>query len=165
MIVKQLTITASLVAVLSVSPVAFAAEAAGPGATHQRETSKAEEFSLKPVRLYSSRGRRDPFVMAKYYKAIKDPGNHVNPSPVLEEISISRLDLTGFTEANSQIWALFVEKGKQRSYVLKAGKFYTSGGKLIKLISGTIKPTREVVLMQGNRKMKFTKFVENRRNR
>ena len=162
---RHTLILISMLALVMCETPAFSAEAVGPAATHQRETSDPEDFSLKPVRLYSSRGRRDPFVVAKYDKALKDPTNHVDPQPSLDEISITRLSLSGFTEANKQVWALFVEKDSKRSFVLKAGKFYTSGGRLVKQITGSIKPTREVVLMQGNRKMNYTKFVKHRRNR
>lgn len=155
-----------MIALLLVSPVVSALESIGPSGTHNRETSAPEEFSLKPVRLYSERNRRDPFVLASYDKARLKDGKNISESfkPELKELSISRLELTGFSSANGQRWALFKQKDSRNTYVLKLGRFYTSGNKRLKNVWGRILPNDEVLLRQGERKLVFKNFRKDRRS-
>lgn len=127
------------------------AEKVGPQETHQRETSSLEDYSLKPVRLYSSRGRRDPFIL-------QAKGVTVTARPELQEFTISKLEMMGYMGMEGEKIALFQIKDSKISYVLRAATLYGPGNQAVKEVRGRILANGDVELRQGERHIVFRKF-------
>ena len=129
---------------------AAAAESAGPTKTHERDTAQAEEITLKPVRLYSARGRRDPFVLGRY-------GLTGTARPETTEFSISNLELSGFIGVGGNRVALLKLRDSALTYTLRGGRLFSPVDVVVEGVQGRITPDGSVELRQGERRLVYRK--------
>jgi hypothetical protein len=144
---KALLIILALAAALP----AAAVENVGPAETHGRETSEAGEFSVKPLKIYSPRGRRDPFVAQRF-------GVTGTARPETVEFTISGLRLTGFVGIGDHRIAMFKLRNSNLTYMLRSNRLYSAEDKRVAEVSGRILKNDEVELRQGERRLVFGKF-------
>ncbi len=105
-----------------------------------------EEFAIKPLYVFSNKGKRDPF-KPRYKKEV---------IPVIDTIDISTLVLQGITETRQSKAALFkTASGSDVSYIFINGKMYRENEEVISDIKGEIKNDKEVVLKQGDKEILF----------
>jgi hypothetical protein len=110
-----------------------------------RETSEIREFSIKPLVVYSARGRRDPFVAPLVSSITADNST----------LRITELRLTGVLRTDHQSVAMFgTWSGREATYTLRSGKLFGPDGLAVPNISGKIL-NGSVVLKQGNESLSF----------
>lgn len=129
-------------------PVGLAAiEKASPALQNSRQTSTAREISVKPLFLYSARGRRDPFTFDISF----------SPGGAMETVNfnISELKLVGFLDGNAGSTALFYDKFRTSSYRFRRGQLFGPGGLPIANVKGSISADRQVSLAQGESSIAF----------
>jgi Tfp pilus assembly protein PilP len=141
---------AAILLVLTAGPV-LAIEKVGPAQSQGRETSELGEFSLKPLKIYSPRGRRDPFMAVRF-------GVTTTARPETLEFSISRLTLTGFIGLGRHKVAIFQLQNSGLSYSLRSGRFFGDDDKRVKQVVGRLLKNGDVELRQGERKIVFKNF-------
>lgn len=126
---------------LSAAPGLHATEKASPALQSQRQTSTQREISLKPLFVYSTRGRRDPFTF--------DASLPGSPEAAGGNFHISELRLVGFLGVGKSRTALFQDVFKKTSYRFKQGQLFSPEGIAISNVKGSILPDRNVSLVQG----------------
>jgi hypothetical protein len=134
---------------LALSAAAPAMEKASPEDRRRRQTSTLEEYSARPLYLFSLRGRPDPFVIFPYRQAaIKAPAKP----------SITELALTGYIGSGSEAVALFVHRLSRTNYTLRGSRLFTPDNKVVEDVRGKVLPNREVSLQQGDKSLVFSSF-------
>src|SRR5580700_6111422 len=108
-------------------PELSAVENPGPELQQERTTSSLKEISLKPLFLFSARGRRDPFTFD--LSGTDSFGNN-------RDFSISALQLEGFIGTRQKRVALFNNIWKGTTFKFRAGHLYTEAGALVEDVSG-----------------------------
>lgn len=113
-----------------------------------RLTADADQVSLKPVFLFSMRGRRDPFV----------------PYPLLTAtaqntaLDLSQLTYKGLVEVHGEALAFF-QSTDRKPYILRGSHLEAADGSTVEGIHGRVRHGAEsgdVILEQGERKLVFT---------
>ena len=113
----------------------------------EKNTSNLGDLSTKPLKIYSARGRRDPFV-ASFISTVQ---------PQTENLKITALVFVGFVSSRDQQIALFrTSAGGQQTLTLRAGSLYGSGNKPVANVSGRILDSKRVLLKQGEEKITFS---------
>jgi hypothetical protein len=124
-----------------------ALEKLGPDVTREKTTSSLDEMSLKPLYVYSERGRPDPFVA----------GSLLTMTAETRVFSISELVLVGFMAANNHKITLFRHKNG-KTYTLRGDKLYGPENTLVNGVLGKILKERQVMLRQGEEKQIYNFF-------
>jgi hypothetical protein len=139
----------SLFALLVVmNPLALrATEKGGPEIQNQRQTSTIDEISIKPLFLYSSRGRRDPFTF--------DMSLNNNSAKASRDFSISSLSLVGFFGEWPNQTALFVSVWRQTTYKFRGGRLFSPEGVPVADVTGFYKSKGSISLTQGESSILF----------
>lgn len=106
----------------------------------------ADEFTIKPLYVFSNKGKRDPF-KPRYKKDV---------IPVVDTVDISSLILLGITETKQSKAALFkTASGSDVSYIFINGNMYKENEEIIIDIKGEIRNEKEVLLKQGDKEILF----------
>ncbi|MGH7441618.1 MAG: hypothetical protein ACREKE_02975 [bacterium] len=147
----------SLVVVLVLSALSLplkALETASPDMIRSRHTGTLDEASLKPLFLFSMRGRRDPFM----------PGSLLFlAQPVA--MDISGLGFSGILVVRGHAVALFTD-GSGKPYVLRSGTLYDPQDRAVAGIRGAVTEHSkgfEAVLSQGERTLSFSYHRQSKR--
>jgi hypothetical protein len=112
----------------------------------QRETSELREFSMKPLAVYSARGRRDPFVTPLVASLHNDDST----------LKISELSLVGVLSLDSHQVALFrTYHGREQTFILRAGSLYNPDGQAIANVSGKVLGPHKAFLRQGDQELTY----------
>ncbi len=110
------------------------------------DDKETDEFVIKPLYVFSNKGKRDPF-KPRYKKEV---------IPVIDTVDISTLVLQGITETKQSKAALFkTMSGSDVSYIFINGKMYKENEEIISDVKGEIKNNKEVVLKQGDKEILF----------
>jgi hypothetical protein len=131
------------------------AEKAGPEITQNRATSNLQEISKKPLYVYTSRGRRDPFVFQDL------DGGPSDSAATRSVLSVAELRLVGFIGEGSGRLALFKQGNSGVTYTLKLGHLYSPEGVQVPNVRGSIQKDDQVLLKQGERDVVFSSFKTN----
>jgi hypothetical protein len=127
---------------------AQALEKQAPAQVDIKETAEADQVSLKPVFLFSMRGRVDPFVAYPVMTA----------TAKVDALNISQLTFKGLLGMRGQELALF--QFNRLTFVLKAGKLIGVDGQPVEGIAGGVDNDHNngirVTLVQGERKLTFS---------
>jgi hypothetical protein len=145
---RAAVLAAALTAALAAAVPLGAIESASPRMDRERATSSPTAVSLKPIFLFSMRGRPDPFMA---YALL------TNAAPSATAFDISDLELSGTIEVGDETAALFkVSDGT--AYTLKGGVLYDPEDQAVPGVHGRIVDTdseSEIVLTQGVNKIDF----------
>ena len=139
----------SLTLILALAFPALALEKASPEDRRRRQTSTLEEYSTRPLYLFSLRGRQDPFVPFSYQQGAKK--GPVKPA-------ITELALTGFIGSGAEVVALFVHRLSRTNYTLRGSRLFTPENKVVEDIRGKVLSNRDVSLQQGDKSLVFSAF-------
>lgn len=134
-------------ATLSAS-TAFAVEKASAEVLRERQTSNQDQVSLKPLVLFSMRGRSDPFMAYPM----------MTTTASADIFSIVSLTYNGVVEVESNLVALFRDMGGH-AYTLKVDRLFGPDGKVVPGVRGRIVEAaggRDVMLEQGEHKINYT---------
>jgi hypothetical protein len=108
---------------------------------------------LKPLHLFSMRGRRDPFRDT----ALWSPAGAA-------DFNISGLMLKGFIEVDGQSIALFVSIYDRAAYTLRGGQLFGANQKAVPGVVGRIiSKGKEARLRQGELSLTFSALRESKR--
>lgn len=118
-----------------------ATEKASPLLQQSRRTSTSREISLKPLFVYSARGRRDPFIFAMAL-----PRGSALAS---QDFHITALNLVGFIGEGAGRMALFSHFTQGKTYKMRGGQLYTSENIALSDVKGSFVGDRNVNLVQG----------------
>lgn len=139
----------------------MALERASADAVRDSRTSALEEASLKPVMLFSMRGRHDPFMGYAL----------LTTTAATDKLSIADLTYSGLLEVDGSAAALFRD-ASQRTYSLRGTSLIGPDNNAIEGIRGRITEGKDrvVTLEQGERRIIFSakstsKRFGNERNR
>ena len=145
----------------ALSSDAQALERGSAAASRQSQTSALEDASLKPVMLFSMRGRHDPFMAYSL----------LTTTALTDQLSISDLTYSGLLEVEGSAAALFRDTS-QRSYSLRGSSLIGPDNSAVAGIRGRISEGKDrvVTLEQGERRIVFSakstsKRFGNERNR
>jgi hypothetical protein len=112
------------------------------------QQSDDTDYVIKPQYIFSNKAGRDPF-MPKFKKM-----GEMNAS---DKINISALSIVGITESKGEKAALFKTTiGDPFGYIFFDGVFYGPNDTVVDGISGEIKNSNEVLLVQGDKEIIFT---------
>lgn len=139
---------ACLLALLAVAGWLRAIEKASAEMERERSTSAIEAVSLKPLILFSMRGRGDPFMA---YSVLTN-------LPPSKSFDIGDLVFTGIVDVDGKVAALFKGSGS-KTYFLRGNTLYDPQDKAVQGIRGSVVVTDaadDVVLVQGERKLAYT---------
>jgi len=130
----------------------MAAEKPAPEVSRARATSRPSEISTRPLFVYSSRGRFDPFLPGDLQKRQVETGSR--------NVDISDLILAGFTQIDGLTTALFKHRHTLKTFSLKSGKLFSPESTQVIDIQGRMDTDRKVTLRQGDRQLVFSNFVK-----
>ena len=125
-----------------------ALEKASPQMERDRPTSDANAVSLKPLIVFSLRGRNDPFM----------PYAVVTNIVKTRVFDISELVFSGTIEVDGKKAALFLGAGS-KTYFLRGSSLYDPQNQPVQGIRGSIIESgdgNDVYLVQGERKLSYT---------
>ncbi len=112
-----------------------------------RNSGTTGQFSLRPLKLYSGRGRKDPFVAVMFY----------TPRPNNADLKISQLVLVGMiVSAGDQVALFQTNSGPEQTFLLKKGVLFSRGNQAISDIGGKILGSQSVTLRQGEQRLTFS---------
>lgn len=107
----------------------------------------ADDLTVKPAYSFTNKGGRDPF----------SPRYMGQPVPVFAKVDITSLALLGVTETEGVKAALFVNKtGQSVGFVFTEGRMYGDNNEEVTGITGEIKSSSEVLLVQGDKEVLYT---------
>lgn len=135
------------IAALLLATLLGATEKAGPELQRERKTSSQREISVKPLFLYSARGRRDPFAY--------DISYNNSAEAVSRDFTIAELKLVGFLGDNETKTALFYNPFRRCSYRFRQGQLIGPEGTAVPNIKGAFMHDRQVSLVQGEANMMY----------
>lgn len=124
-----------------------AVEKASPALQRERQTSSLRDISIKPLFVYSSRGRRDPFTF--------DISLASGATAAGRDFNISSLKLVGFLGVEQSTTALFFNTFRGATYRFRAGQLFSPEGLALENVKGAILPGRQVTLSQGESSILF----------
>jgi hypothetical protein len=135
-IVKNTVVAACVAALFCPVIISAADNAAG-----------TDEFEIKPAYIFQNKAGRDPF----------EPRYKREAVPAMAEIDITAFSLQGITiDAGGGKAALFRSKsGNPFGYIFMDGKLYGENDQVIPDVAGEIRPTNEVLLIQGDKEVLF----------
>jgi hypothetical protein len=116
-----------------------ATEKALPSLQRERLTSTEREISIKPLFVYSARGRRDPFTFDSSPMA----------SSATQNSNITELKLVGIMGTAEAKTAIFYDTLLGTTYRFKRGKLFGPDGVVVANIKGAFLPGRRVTLIEG----------------
>jgi hypothetical protein len=146
----------ALIAALALPVALPALEKASAEIERNRPTSSDEAVSLKPLFLFSMRGRPDPFMA---YPLMSAHGN------MQLSLRIEDLIFAGTIQMRGKTVALFSGGGK-KTYFLRGNVLVDPEDKVVEGIRGSVLESStgpKVVLIQGERKLTFTSARVSRR--
>lgn len=117
------------------------------GQAKEKETSELREFSVKPLKVYSARGRRDPFMLP-----MLEP-----PATELEDVSLADLYFAGLFIVKDHKVAMFRKTtGRGMTLTLRGGYLYGFENKRLPNFKGKIVNNYTVVLRKGEENITYT---------
>jgi hypothetical protein len=145
---RPAAVLAALLLALLAAGSAPALEKVSAQTQRERTTSDVEAVSLKPLILFSMRGRGDPFMAYPVLTVI---------APV-KFLDINDLVFSGTIDVDGKIVALF--KGTAgKTYFLRGTSLIDPQDKVVDGIRGRIiegQDSNDVILVQGERKLSYT---------
>jgi hypothetical protein len=128
-------------------PLAVAALESSGGQAKEKNTSEKREFSTKPLQVYSTRGRKDPFLLPMMQPPVTD----------MDSISLMDLYFVGMMSVGHRQTALFRKvSGRELTFTLRDGYLYGLENKKVPGFKGKIINSAMVVLMKGEEKLTYT---------
>jgi hypothetical protein len=140
-----------LLAIFLASSV-YALERANVSSRPGEAGAAQSSLSYRPKMLYSSRGRRDPFVSSIFSKTQRN----------VADIRLIELSLSGFVESGGRKSVFFtLAGGTWPLLVLKQGVLYLNE-KPVPGMKGKLLDSKRVVLSQGEEMLTYTLYTNHR---
>jgi hypothetical protein len=131
---------------------AQAVERSSAEVSRSNRTSSLDEASIKPLLLFSMRGRQDPFMAYAL----------MTTTAKTESLSITGLTFSGLLEVGGSVVALFRD-GQGRSYSQKGSFLFGPDGAAIEGVRGSIAADKTVTLEQGERRINYSSKSDSKR--